>query len=569
MDKQRTNLILFVLLILTFLFLSISSMINNSYTDNEPIYILQGYGYLAKGETFGSGHPIFSGLISAVPLLFIDVNFPPYGEIYHIFRFARNEFLFYGNNDSDQIIFLSRLPFVILAVIFGIYIFKWANDLYGPKAGLFALFLYVLNPDIISNSTLVMTDLPVAGFIFICLYYYWKLNFYTEKKRYNLFFSGLFFGLSITTKTTSLFLLPLFLILPLLYHKKIKDIFRNVFIILLISISIFFLINIRDFSPIYSDDNPFYFGQQSKELRSDERLDQLIMSTTNNPILSNILKFSLTKIPIFGSNSIQAYLLQIRHSEVGHPQYFLGKYTMHGVWYYYFVVYLIKTPLSLIILFLCSFVFFNRLKNNNFSNELYLISIVATILFIISFLMKLNLGLRHTLIIHLIGFVFIGKVIKLFNYNFFYKTLIVLLIIWYTITSILIFPFYLSYFNEFVGGPNNGYKYLIDSSLDLGQDLKRLGFYLNENPISDIKLKYAGFEKPSYRGIEYQNLTCKPTTGNIIISASALEGLLYHEGINTPDIECYSWLRKLEPVDKVGYSIFIYNVTEQDLNLIN
>lgn len=569
MNKQINNSWILILLLLVFLILAISSMINNSYTDNEPIYILQGYGYLIKGETFGSGHPIFAGFISAIPLLFIDIDFPKFEEIYHIFRFARNELLFYGSNNPDQIIFLSRLPFIILAVLFGIYVFKWANDLYSAKAGLFALFLYILNPDIIANSTLVMTDLPVAGFMFICMYYYWKLNCYKEKGRYNLLLSGIFFGLSITTKCTSLFLLPLFLILPLFYNKKIKEIFYHSLIILLIGIFIFMLINIRDFSPIYTDNNPFYSGSQSKEFRSDERLDQLITSTTNNPLLTQIIKFSLTKVPVFGANSIQAYLLQIRHSEVGHPQYFMGEYTMHGVWYYYFIVYLIKTPIPLIILFLGSFIFFNRLRNHKISNELYLISIIGTVLFIVSFLMELNLGLRHTLVIPLIGFVLISKIIGLFKSNIFYKILIVTLIIWYALISIMIYPYYISYFNEFVGGPNNGYKYLIDSSLDLGQDLKRLGFYLDENPISDIKLRYAGFEKPGYRGIEYTNLTCEPTTGNVIISASALEGLLYYEGKNTPDLGCYSWLRKLEPVDKVGYSIFIYNVSEQDLSRIS
>ena len=76
----------------------------------------------------------------------------------------------------------------------------------------------------------------------------------------------------------------------------------------------------------------------------------------------------------------------------------------------------------------------------------------------------------------------------------------------------------------------------------------------------------AGFEKPNYRGIQYNNLTCEPTNGTIIISASALEGVLYHEGKNVPDLECYSWLRKLKPVDKIGYSIFIYNITEQDIS---
>ena len=41
------------------------------------------------------------------------------------------------------------------------------------------------------------------------------------------------------------------------------------------------------------------------------------------------------------------------------------------------------------------------------------------------------------------------------------------LAIWYIGTSLYIHPHYLAYFNELAGGPDNGYKYLVDSNLDL------------------------------------------------------------------------------------------------------
>ncbi len=561
---KTSQKVVFVLFISLFLVLCIASMRNNSYTDSEPIYIFQGYSYLAKGETFQSGHPIMTGLISALPLMFTKIDFPPFEDVYHAQRYARNEFLYYGSNDPDRIVFLSRLPFVILSIIFAIYVFKWASDLYGINAGLFALLIYVLSPDILANSTLVMTDLPVAGFMFICLYYYWKVNSRDEGLFRNTIFSGIFFGFAITTKSTAIFLLPLLIILPFFFKKDFRFILRRFLLILLIGISVFALINIRDIAPIYNNNNKFY-QSGSQEFRSDERLDSLLTMVTKNENLQDIIKYTLTKIPFPGSNSIQSYLVQVLHSQIGHPQYFLGEYNYHGVWYYYLIVYLIKTPIALILFFIASLIFFNKIRNRNLSNELYVLSIIASILFIVSFIMKLNLGLRHTLIVHLAGFVFLSKIIKLVKLNILYKVFIVLMGAWYVVASLMIFPYYISYFNEFVGGPNNGHKYLVDTSLDLGQDLKRLGIYLEENPIANIKLKYAGFEKPSYRGITYENLTCEPTSGNLIISASALEGVLYHEGKNVPDLECYKWLRGFEPVHKIGYSIFIYNLSKEDI----
>ena len=84
-------------------------------------------------------------------------------------------------------------------------------------------------------------------------------------------------------------------------------------------------------------------------------------------------------------------------------------------------------------------------------------------------------------------FVFVSKIVNLkfknLNLRYYFKIFIILLIIWYVLSSILIYPHYLAYFNEFVGGPNNGYKYMVDSNLDWGQDLKGLKQYMAKNDI--------------------------------------------------------------------------------------
>lgn len=564
---KTTSKILFVLLIFLFLILTITSMKDNSYTDVEPIHIFQGYSILVNGYAFQAGDPSLIGIIGAIPLLFMDVDFPPLEEVYHAQRYARNDFFYYSNNNVDRMIFASRMMIVFLSLIFAVYLFKWAKDLYGINAGLFALFLYVLNPDIIINSTLVTGDLPVAGFLLICLYYYWKLNTNQEKQFKNLLLSGIFFGLAMATKSTAIFIIPLFFILPFLYKKKIKFAVSRASLLLIIAILSFSIVGLRDISELYSDDTPFYQVGQSKEFRSEDRLDTLIPSIIKNEFLQNSVKYTLTKIPFPNSNSLQAYLVQILHTRLGHPQYFIGKFTMHGVWYFYFVAYLIKTPIALIILFISSFLLFKKYKHKMIENEYYLLLIMAFILFIVSFLMKLNLGLRHILLVHLLGFIFISKISQLLNKNNIIKLLIILLIVWYAIASFSIYPYYMSYFNEFIGGPNNGHKYLVDASLDSGQYLKLLGTYVKEHNFTQIQLRFAGFEDPSYRGINYTELECnKPTDGIIVVSASSLKGFLYYDDKTlTPDPNCFKWLNNFEPIDKIGYSIFIYNITEEQL----
>ncbi|HEX4639847.1 MAG TPA: hypothetical protein VH252_00585, partial [Chthoniobacterales bacterium] len=63
------------------------------------------------------------------------------------------------------------------------------------------------------------------------------------------------------------------------------------------------------------------------------------------------------------------------------------------------------------------------------------------------------------------------------------------------------FPHYLAYFNGVVR-PANGYRHLVDSSLDWGQDLPGVRRYIDtKNPPRPIYLSYFGFANPVYYGI--------------------------------------------------------------------
>ena len=121
----------------------------------------------------------------------------------------------------------------------------------------------------------------------------------------------------------------------------------------------------------------------------------------------------------------------------------------------------------------------------------------------------------------------------------------------------MIYPHYLAYFNELIGGPDNGQKYLIDSNLDWGQDLKGLKKWLDKNGIAEtIKLNYDNKLEADYRKINYEayNFCEKPTKGIFAIRVNNLVG-------QAPTLRnCFRWLDNYEPIAKIGYSIWIYNL---------
>src|SRR5258708_8995853 len=66
-----------------------------------------------------------------------------------------------------RLLFRGRLSVVALAMILAVAVFLWARRLWGLPAGFLALFLCVLNTDVLAHGHLVTNDLPVVLFVFL------------------------------------------------------------------------------------------------------------------------------------------------------------------------------------------------------------------------------------------------------------------------------------------------------------------------------------------------------------------------------------------------------------------
>jgi len=125
---------------------------------------------------------------------------------------------------------------------------------------------------------------------------------------------------------------------------------------------------------------------------------------------------------------------------------------------------------------------------------------------------------------------------------------------------------YISYYNELVGGPDNGHKYAVDSNYDWGQDLKRLQDFVEENNINKISIAYFGGDNTYYRlGDKIENtwIYQEPELNHGWI---AISGTFLQEGRAKPahdydkDTTFFKWLDDYELAGKAGHSIFIYNL---------
>jgi len=129
---------------------------------------------------------------------------------------------------------------------------------------------------------------------------------------------------------------------------------------------------------------------------------------------------------------------------------------------------------------------------------------------------------------------------------------------WQAVSVLRVYPSYLAYFNELAGGADGGWRYVVDSNIDWGQDLKRLARFAEQRGIAEIHLDYFGTASPQYYLQEtYRGFSsCSgPQQGWVAVSA-----MHYQHSREKPECDYRRWLPMEKLVAKVGYSIFIFRV---------
>jgi hypothetical protein len=129
-------------------------------------------------------------------------------------------------------------------------------------------------------------------------------------------------------------------------------------------------------------------------------------------------------------------------------------------------------------------------------------------------------------------------------------------------------PHELTFFNELVGGPVKGAKYLADSNLDWGQGLPALKQWMNANGIDAVYLGYFGTDRPETHGIRHHAV---PGYGGVgprgeTIPADAPRHVLALSvncllGVNMKNPDTYAWLRDRTPTAVVAGCVYVYDLT--------
>jgi len=579
-----------ILSIVLMLILATISQKQESAIMDEVAHIPAGYSYLTQQDMrLNPEHPPLLKDLSAIPLLFINgISFPGKikswaTEINSQWDFGFN-FLYKSGNDADKIIFWSRIPMLLLLILLGFFIYRWTKKLYGKIPALFATILFAFSPTFIAHGRYVTTDVGAAFAFFFASYFF--IRWIKDQTGKNLFFAGIAFGIAQLIKFSLILLVPYFAILILIYiyikwreDKRFwKNFIQYIWKFLLIMIIGFILVY-----PVYLFHTINYPAE--KQISDTTFLaSQFPLKPAGNFVIWMSKQSALRPYAQYALGLFMVFL----RATGGNTTYFLGDVTNQGWKSYFPIVYAIKEPLALHIFTIIAllvlaaggtlvawrkiFKAFPQFLKNHFTEIAMLIFLA--IYWGASLTSNLNIGIRHVL--PTVPFVYVlisGQLKKLFEKIHNKKLFRVcglgfgILLVWYVLSSLSSFPYYLTYFNELVGGNKNGHIYVTDSNLDWGQDLKRLTTWVSENNIDKIYIDYFGGGDYKYylgekAGSWWGDRNPEEAKGKwLAISATFLkQGQAQPtKGWNKPT-DFYLWLNQYEPVTVIGNSIFVYYI---------
>jgi 4-amino-4-deoxy-L-arabinose transferase-like glycosyltransferase len=390
-----------------------TSALQKSNIWDESGHLLSGYLYLKKGmDWLEPSHPPFGRMLATVPLLFLPLDHQLEGVLPQEagnsnFYPASLVFLFENRISGERLLALSRLMVILLGMILGFYVYRWAMLLYGPKGGLLALFLYSFSPNILAHARLVTTDFPATALAFIALYHFWSFTRQPGLKR--ALAAGIFLGLAFATKYNTLFVLfpmatwALWALVSTLRQEPVAGPPRRLVVGLLAMgviayITIWGVYGFHFRSPLYQKQ----MAQGAVYLWEDNR--------PSSPLIASVMDVSL-KARILPESYLYGLCRLLTRSKEGHGAYLIGRISPTGWWYYYILAFLFKTPVSTLLLLFATLLFFPKIRDATWTSlNFFLLPAIAVFLF--TSRQDVNIGLRYVLPAYPFLLVLIARVVR-------------------------------------------------------------------------------------------------------------------------------------------------------------
>lgn len=524
---------------------------HDSGTYDEHVHITAGYSYWAFDDyRLNPENGNLAQRIVALPLVLRGSTksvFPTRDQrAWHVSDVwtLSDQFFYAPGHDADALLFAARVPVAIVGAFLGAIVFFWSRRLFGTGGAYVSFVLYVFSPTMLANGALATSDMIGAAFFIGSLLALWTLLDRVTPLTLATSLAAIS-GLFIAKPSAPLFV-PVALVLiavQLLGRRPIAlrigsntDVESRasragvIATLMVAHILVAFVVIWAAYGFRY---RPFAAGSPATDTFIDSWTSML-----ETPGLSTSLArwgrahHVLPEAYLYGFATVIAYS---RHRIA----FLNGVVSQGGSRAFFPYAALVKTTLAGLVLVvgaLVSLVMAWRRRKSETGTvtlvpSLYdLAPILAGIaIYGLSALSSaLDIGYRHLLPVIPLVMILTGSVVPAFvgltgdvsswrrairphRERVLATAAIAVLLLWHVGESLAIAPHYLAYFNAFAGGPSQGYRHLIDSSLDWGQDLRGLKDWLDRHGLQGeshppVFLSYFGSALPSYYKIDAVSL---------------------------------------------------------------
>jgi len=540
-----------IILLAGFVALAVRMAWTTSATFDEPGFIVAGYSYQhPRGPQICTTNLRLVPLWLAAPGRFLGPKLPaalvehPGSNVTGDINLGR-AFLADPRNDGTALLRVSRCANILLGVVLGTVLFVWSRRIHGDAGALLTLGLFCLNPVIIANSAIATTDLGTALLFVISVGVLWRLLHRVTPG--NVVGCGIAIGALAAAKLSWFVVLPIAAVLVLLRrfspaalelqigsrpfparHRAAALLGAGIGVATVAYATVWLVYGFR-FTPGQPLPPEAWFA----DLRGPPTLFQRTITALRDArLLPEGYLFDMASFASSGG---------------GRRAFLAGNYSIDGWWYFFPVVWFLKSPLSfLVALLLAAAATFAshratpRFDRRSLRHGLLPLAVLGGIYLLVAMAGPLNIGIRHLLPVYPVLFVLAAGVV---GWPAISRRLrlagLAGLLGWSATEAASVHPEYLAYINVFGGGARNGYRVLADSSYDWGQDLPAFEHWLNaratERPAARIYFSYFGNAElarfsgravllPQY--IELRPITAYPLgAGTYVISATMLDTL--------------------------------------------
>ncbi len=481
-----------IALLSLFVVFCVGSGWDTSPTFDEPFLIGAGYSFL-KGDEHAqpTANLVLAEKWVALPLLAMKVE-QPTEEEYRVAAMHLHSAYWLSLFRSEQRMFAmlraTRAMNTLLGVALALVVFFWSRRLHGDGAGLISLAFCCFCPVVISNSGLATTDIAAALFFALAVWSFWTLLH--RVSAWTVLWCGLAVGGLMATEIVRG---------AVRAHGRPDDggktwvatsggrdssrpgraggNERVPAVFLLVSASIVAaLVGYCTLWAIYGFH--YSFGVQT----SDGSSLWDLFNGQPEGLVSNYIAWC-RKLRLFPEH----FLIDVRFFALTAQQrreFLMGQYSLAGWWYFFPVAWFFKTPIPFMIAVLTGLIWTLPAGWRQWAKgpggaadsavDFYEFIPLAVLLVVYLGAMMaghLNIGIRHLLPIYPVLFILAGV---LAHVRWWHRqsgsVLAGALVAWSACEIWAVYPQTLAYFNQFAGGPKHGYRVLVDSSFDWGQD---------------------------------------------------------------------------------------------------